>query len=99
MKVKAIVTAAVALMLSAGAYAQSQTEVYKVKPKRSPEEQAARKLARKDQLAKMTPEERKAFKQAHRARKQARLNVMTPERRAKVLARRQHRKMMKHREG
>ena len=79
---------AVALMVSAGAFAQDQPHVHKMKADRSPEVMEARKMARKDSLAKMTPTERKAFKQANRQKREARLNAMTPEQRAKMEARR-----------
>ena len=94
-----MITAALVLMLSVGAYAQSQTQVYKVKPHRSPAEWEAHRQKMKATLDKMTPAERKAFKQTHREQRQARLNAMTPEQRARVMQRREQRKTLKHREG
>ena len=95
MKANFVVTAILALFVSAVAQAQSQPDVHQMKPKLSPEERVAKRIERKTQLAKMTPAERKAFKQTRREQKQARLNAMTPEKRDKVLARRQQHKAMK----
>ena len=95
MKAKMMMAAVIALFMSVGAYAQSQTDVYKVKPKLTPEQREARKAERRAKLAQMTSAERKAFKQAHREQMQARLNAMTPEQRAKVMERRKHHKEMK----
>ncbi len=99
MKKNLMLTAVLALFLSAGAYAQTQTEVYKVKPTHTPEERAAHRLEMKAKLAKMTPAERKAFKQTHREQQQARLNAMTPEQRDRVLQRREQRKALKQHAG
>ena len=88
-----------ALCISVGAYAQTQTEVYKVKPRFTPEQREARKAERKAKLAQMTPEERKAFKQAHRERLQARINSMTPEQREQFMERKRQRKSLKQQEG
>lgn len=99
MKLKGMITAVLALMLSAGAYAQSQPKVHKMKPHRSPEERTAHRQEMKAKLDKMTPAERKAFKQAHRDQRQARLNAMTPEQRTRVMQRREQRKALRQREG
>lgn len=99
MNVNGMITAALALMLSVGAYAQSQTQVHKVKPRRSPEQRAAHKQEMKAKLAQMTPAERKAFKQTHREQRQDRLNAMTPEQRERFMQRREQRKALKQRQG
>lgn len=95
MKTKGLMTAVVALFLSVGAYAQSQTAVPNAKPRLTPEQRQARKAEHKAKLAQMTPAERKAFKQTHREQRQARLNTMTPEKRERVMARHQQHKSMK----
>ncbi|QJW91575.1 hypothetical protein HNV11_20420 [Spirosoma taeanense] len=99
MNVKTMVVALMALFMSAGAYAQSQTQVYKVKPRLTSEQRAARKAEMKAKLAQMTPAERKAFKQAHRQQMQARLNAMTPEQRERVMQRRREHKALKQQSG
>lgn len=95
MKTKLCGLAILALFLSVGAQAQSQPDVHKAKIRPTPEEYAAQKLDRKTQLAKMTPAERKAFKQAHHNQRQARLNAMTPKQRAKTVERQRVRKEVK----
>lgn len=95
MKTKASVVAVLALFLSIGAYAQTQPEVHKAKIRPTPEERTARKMEHKAKMAAMTPAERKAFKQAHQAQRQARLNAMTPEQRARVEERRRLHKEIK----
>lgn len=97
MKAKMMVAAVLALFLSAGAYAQSQTDVSR--PRLTPEQRAARKAERKAKLAQMTPQERKAFKQAHREQRQARLNAMTPEQRERFMARKRQHKGLKQQQG
>ena len=94
MKANTMIAAIMALFLSVGAYAQIQTDVHKARPRLSPEEWAARRTEKKMEMARMTPAERKAFKQTHRAQRQARLNAMSPEKRARVMERRRL-----HREG
>ena len=86
---------AAVLIVSASAFAQDQPHVHKMKADRTPEVMEARKMARKDSLANMTPAERKAFKQVNRQKREARLNAMTPEQRAKVVARKENRKAAK----
>lgn len=83
-----------ALFLSMGAFAQSQPGLQK-KNQPTPEERVARKREHKAKVASMTPDERKAFKQAHHDKRQARLNAMTPDQRAKVQERRRLRKESK----
>lgn len=90
MNTKSIVVALLGLCLSVGAYAQQQTGVYKVKPRRSPEERAAHHAQMKEKLAHMSPAERNAFKKAHHDKRQARLNAMTPEQRARFMDRHPH---------
>jgi protein CpxP len=97
MKTKRIILAVLALFLSMGAFAQSQPDVHihKAKGQLTPEERTARRAEHKAKMASMTPTERKAFKQAHREQRQARLNAMTPEQRAKAEERRKLRKVGK----
>jgi protein CpxP len=99
MNAKGIVVAVAALFLSVGAYAQSQPEASTGKHRLTLNERKAKRAEIKAKLAQMTPEERKAFKQAHHDRMQARLNAMTPEQRAKVLERRRQHKAQKDQEG
>lgn len=99
MKLKGMITAVLALMLSVGAYAQTQPPVHKMKPRRSPAEREAHRQEMKAKLDQMTPAERKAFKQAHREQRQARLNAMTPEQRERFMQRREQRKALKQRQG
>ena len=87
MKVHPVIALVVALVISVGAYAQ-QPDVHQRKPKLSPEEWAAKRTEKKMQKAHMSKAERKAFKQAHRERRQARLSAMTPKQRARVMERR-----------
>ena len=94
MKTKCSMLALMALFLSMGAFAQSQPSVQK-KSQLTPEERVARKMEHKAKLAGMTPAERKAFKQAHHDKRQARLNAMTPDQRAKAEERRRLRKESK----
>lgn len=88
MKANAVIAALIALFLSVDAYAQSQPDVYKRKPRRSPEEWAARRTEKKLKMKDMTRSERKAYKKAHRKRQKARLAAMSPEKRARVIERR-----------
>lgn len=99
MNIKSMLVAVAALLLSVGAYAQSQTQVYKVKPKLTPEQREAKRAEMKAKIAQMTPEERAAFKKAHREQMQARLNAMTPEQRAKFQERRRQHKAQHDQEG
>lgn len=99
MKTKGMVAAVLALMLSVGAYAQTQPPVHKMKPNRTPEARAAHRQEMKAKLDKMTPAERKAFRQAHREQRQARLNAMTPEQRERFMQRREQRKALRQRQG
>ncbi|MFD2572591.1 hypothetical protein ACFSUS_18270 [Spirosoma soli] len=99
MKAKMMLAAVMALFLSVGAFAQNQTQVYKVKPKLTPEQRETRRAEMKAKLAQMTPEERKAFRKAHREQLQARLNNMTPEQREKFMERHKQRKALKQQEG
>ncbi len=88
MKTNTMIAAILVMFLSVGAYAQNQPDVHKAKPRLSPEEWAAKRTEKKMELARMTPAERKAFKQTHRQQRQARLNAMSPEKRARVMERR-----------
>ena len=90
MNTKSVFVALLGLFLSVGAYAQHQTGVYKVKPKRSPEERAAHHAQLNEKLAHMSPAERDAFKKARHDKRQARLNAMTPEQRARFTERHAH---------
>ena len=85
---------AVALLLSAGAYAQNPplppTAVTPPAPGQhrrdmTPEQRAAMKAQRKAELEKMTPDERKALRTEHHARREAKLNVMPAEKRERVM--------------
>jgi hypothetical protein len=93
---KIIKLMAVALLFSAGAYAQSSRSVggpdhpglhkgqYK---QRSKEQRTAMKMERRAQYDNMTPAEREAYKQAHRQEREARMANMTPEQRARKVER------------
>ena len=91
---------AVALLLSAGAYAQNSplppTAVTPPAPGQrrdlTPEQSAAVKAERKAKLDKMTPAERKAFRETHRAQREARLKKMPAEKRERITQRRQAKK-------
>lgn len=91
-----------ALLLSAGAYAQSQPATTATADRVSnhqghgaitPEQRAAMKAERKAKFDKMTPDERKAFRETHRAQRQAKLNAMPADKRAKIVERQRTRKM------
>ncbi len=98
MKAKMTLAVMAALLISVGAYAQGQPEVHKARPKLTTEQREARKAEVKAKLAQMTPAERKAFKQAHREQRQARLNAMTPEQRVKLMERRSAGRRHQHKE-
>ncbi|MBO0930562.1 hypothetical protein [Fibrella aquatilis] len=73
---------------TAATFAQTQP-VYSGHPRLTPEQKMARKAEMKAKLDAMSPQERKAFRQAHREHRQAKLAAMSPEKRQRVLARRQ----------
>ena len=92
---KSLKLLAVALLLSAGAYAQNPplppTVVTPPAPGQhlrdmTPEQRAALKAQRKAELEKMTPDERKAFRTEHRANREAKLNAMPADKRERVEA-------------
>ncbi len=93
MNAKSIVIAVIAAFLSVGTYAQNPAQTGK--SHLTPEQRAVRKAERKAKLAQMSPEERKAFKQAHREQRQARLNAMSPEQRDRVMRKREARRAAK----
>jgi len=95
MKIKLIAKTIIAFSLSVSAYAQGQPDVHKAKIRPTPEERSARQLDRKDKLDKMTPAERKAYRQAHYKQRQARMSAMTPKQKAKKEERRRIRKEVK----
>ncbi|MEZ0483929.1 hypothetical protein [Fibrella aquatica] len=90
---------AVALLLSAGAYAQTKpaaraTITHKGTHRTlTTEQRATMKAERKAKFEKMTPAERKAFKTAHRAKRQAKLDAMPADKRAKIVERQRNRKV------
>ena len=92
MNTRRVIVAIGALFLSVGAYAQDQTATLEKRPHLTIDERKAKQAERKARLARMTPQERSAFRQAHHDRMQTRLNAMTPEQRAKFAAHRRHRK-------
>lgn len=94
MKTNTMIAAIMALFLSVGSYAQNQPDVHKARPRLSPEEWAAKRTEKKMKRSHLSPAERKAFKQAHREQRQARLNAMPPEKKARIMERRRL-----HREG
>lgn len=94
MKTNIMIAAALVMFLSVSAYAQIQPDVHIAKPHLSLEEQAVKRTEKKMELSRMTPAERKAFKQTHRQQRQDRLKAMSPEKRARVMERRRL-----HREG
>ncbi|ARK11971.1 hypothetical protein [Fibrivirga algicola] len=90
-----------ALLLSAGAYAQTQPTapatadhqgMHKGHRNMTPEQRAAMKADRKAKFDKMTPAERKAFRETHRAQREAKLNAMPADKRAKIVERQRTRK-------
>ncbi|HEX9956725.1 MAG TPA: hypothetical protein VGA96_05710 [Fibrella sp.] len=103
---KTIKLLAVALLLSAGAYAQSPRSagsadhpgLHKGHRNMNPEQRAAMRAERKAKFDKMTPAERKAFRDAHIAQRQARLNALPAEKREKIVERQRTRKMHRRQE-
>lgn len=95
-----------ALLLSAGAYAQSPTSagspdhpgLHKGHRAMAHEQRAAKKAERKAKFAQMTPAERKAFREAHRAQRQAKLNALPADKREKIVERHRARKMQRKQE-
>ena len=88
---------AVALLLSAGAYAQTPPANHPAGPhpdhrNMTPEQRAARKAERKAAFAKMTPAEQKAFRENHRAQREARLNALPADKRERIVERKRVRK-------
>ncbi|MBO0951282.1 DUF3106 domain-containing protein [Fibrella forsythiae] len=96
-----------ALLLSAGAYAQSQPTPpatpdmagrHRGHGSMTPEQRAAMKAERKARFDKMTPDERKAFRETHRAQRQAKLDALPADKRAKVVERQRTRKIQRKQE-
>jgi protein CpxP len=100
MNMKTIKLLAAALLLSAGAYAQStnpvgsvdQPGLHKGHGNMDPAQRAAMKAERKAKFDKMTPAEREAFRTAHRAQREAKLNALPAEKREKIVERQRMRK-------
>ncbi len=107
MKRTFIAATLVTCLLSVGAFAQTAptqstppTPVHKdLRMQRSPEEVAQIREQRREKMASMTPEDRKAFKQAHREKAQARYEAMTPQQRDRFWAKKRQRHDAKLRQG
>lgn len=100
---KTIKLVAIALLFSAGAYAQSAPSTPATADHRShrnmtPEQRATMKAERKAKFDKMTPDERKAFRENHRAQRQAKLDAMPADKRAKIVERQRTRKIQRKQE-
>lgn len=98
---------AVALLLSAGAYAQTpptpptsanQAGMHQGHGKMTPEQRAAKKAERKAKFDKMTPDQRKAFRDTHRAQRQAKLDALPADKRARIVERQRTRKIQRKQE-
>lgn len=101
---KTIKLLAVALLLSAGAYAQnSPLPPTTVTPPAAgqrprdmtPEQRAALKAQHKAKMDAMTPDERKAFRKEHQEKREARLSSMTAEQRERLVERKKKMRKMK----
>lgn len=96
MKIRLLAAAIVAAFVSFGALAQSTTSP--IAPPAgehkhlTKEERMARRQERKTALAGMTREERRAFKETHRAKLQEKWASMTPEQREQAKTRLQARR-------
>ena len=94
---------AVALLFSAGAYAQSQPTApasadHQGHRNMTPEQRATMKAERKAKFDKMTPDERKAFRETHRQQREAKLAAMPADKRAKIVERQRTRKVQRKQE-
>lgn len=96
MKIRLSAAAIIAVFVSVSAFAQTTTPSATPpvgNPKRlTKEERMARRQEMKATLADMTPEERKAFKEARRGKLREKWDNMTPEQREKAKAQLQNRR-------
>jgi periplasmic protein CpxP/Spy len=93
-----------ALLLSVGAYAQTQPtpmkpEMHIKRKQMTPEVRAEFREKQKAKLEAMTPEERKAFFAERKRRHEERLAKMTPEQRQKFEERQRQRKEARKQQG
>jgi periplasmic protein CpxP/Spy len=105
MKTNRLLTLAAALLLSAGAIAQTTPaapaptaptdQMSMGHPKLSREERVARKLEMKAKVAAMSPDERQTFKAERRAKLEQKWATMTPEQQNQVRERVRQRRAMK----